>query len=232
MSTTAPDTRLYAIGDIHGRCDLYDRLLADIVADAHGFDGRKVLILLGDYVDRGPDSAGMLDRLLIPPPDGFERICLFGNHESMMLHYLTSAAPGPGWLLNGGVETLESYGAVEPGGRLAMARSQAKTMIPQAHLDLLRDLPYIWRNGSYIFVHAGFDFDNGLDFQDQTDLLWARPPFPGAENAQGLRVVHGHTVTDEPHIDDTRIGVDTGAWRSGVLTAVVLEGESVRFLQA
>jgi len=219
-------TRLYAIGDIHGRADLLRRLYDAIADDAATVARRRrVLIHLGDYVDRGPDSRGVLDLVTAAPPAGFDTVCLRGNHEQMMLDYLDGRSDGDLWRRNGGEATEASYGVLT-NDRDALLRA-----LPPAHLVFLRGLGLTARFGDYLFVHAGIRPGVPLDRQDADDLLWIRQPFLDSDADHGAVVVHGHSVRPAPVFAGNRIGLDTGAYASGVLTALVLDGESRALLQ-
>jgi len=228
--------RIYAVGDIHGRADLLDRLLGQIARDARSAPGfNNNLIFLGDYVDRGPQSREVIDRLSAGPLPGFGAIYLRGNHETAMLDFLTGQSPGLAWLNYGGVATLESYG-VRVFGSAAHAQQPAslrqalQQRLPRAHLSFLNHLrPYV-TVGDYFFAHAGVR--PGVPLQQQTadDLMWIRDPFLNSSADFGKIVVHGHTITDAPVIRANRIGIDTGAFASNRLTCLVLEGSGRRFL--
>lgn len=232
--------RVYAVGDIHGRADLLARMLHLIADDSNGAEpvSETVLVFIGDYVDRGPDSAGVLDQLLSMRREG-RYTCRFlkGNHEAMFMDFLSDPTAFLAWAVNGGVETLESYGidvgpiAEGPGGAEALGRA-ARAAVPEAHINLLNKLETHVSLGDYLFVHAGIRPGVPLEAQAERDLIWIREPFLDYEGDLGKVVVHGHTpVRDGPEVRANRIDIDTLAWRSGTLTALVLEGESRRFLQ-
>lgn len=231
-----PGVCIYAVGDIHGRADLLETLLARIAEHSTGLPAgtRRRLVFLGDYVDRGPDSRGVLDILCRPPPPGFERVCLMGNHEEFLIGFLDNPTDSVAWLVNGGRETLVSYGipedAIDALRRDDLSRALAALM-PPAHRRFLEGLELIHLSGTYLFVHAGIDPDRPLHRQGRETLLWIRQPFLDSTAPMGGRVVvHGHTVCDEPQERPNRIGIDTGAYASGRLTAVVLHGPSREFL--
>lgn len=215
----------YAVGDIHGCYDLLQELIDRIRDDARRVTGRRVLVTLGDYVDRGPKSAQVLDWLCGPGPEGFERISLAGNHEAMMLEFLDNPSLSSPWLEFGGLETLASYGVDlqrfhRAGQRERQAMLQAS--IPPAHMDLLRNLPTLLVTPRTVFVHAGLRPGVELTEQSDGDLLWIREPFLSAVIEQGPWIVHGHTPVSQPIVAGRRICVDTGAFATGVLTAVRL----------
>jgi len=215
---------IYAIGDIHGCLDELLALEAQILADATAPIGPKLIVTLGDYIDRGPNSAGVIDHLVRPLPDGFSRVALAGNHEEILLNAL-SGASDDAWLQLGGVETLRSYG-IDPDLYRA-ARSQQKQILlqshfPEHHLAFLNSLAVSLQVQQTVFVHAGIKRDRPMDRQDKTDLLWIRREFLDAEPTDGLMVIHGHTPVEQPELRPGRIGIDTGAYATGRLTAVRL----------
>ena len=223
-----PGWRIYAIGDIHGCADRLAAMHARIAEDATAWPAERVtLIHLGDYVDRGPDSAAVLHRLLAAPPvPDAEVVNLLGNHEVMMLDACDPRAhPGamPFWLENGGAATLASYGA-DP------EQPEAHGAVPEEHLDLLRRCALQFEAGDYLFVHAGVRPGVPLDHQDPFDLVWIREPFLSFDGDLPQVVVHGHTPAAAPVIRPHRIGIDTGACFGGELTCLVLEGHRLRFL--
>lgn len=227
-------TRIYAVGDIHGRLDLLTQLLDVIVAhdSLRPTVGTRQLVFLGDYVDRGPDSRGVIDLLLTGLPAGFESICLKGNHEAMMLDALKTPIPDARhWFGNGGRTTLESYGiscSPEDGyyDYDLLARRMREKIDGGPHEAFLKGLRLNYRCGSYYFVHAGVHPNRPLDQQREEDQLWIRDRFLYAPDDFGAVVVHGHTPTDEPEVCDNRIGIDTGAVYGGALTAVCLEADT------
>lgn len=229
--------RIYAIGDIHGRHDLLVRLQAMIVADAKTPPaGERVLVYLGDYVDRGPASFEVIDTLVHDRLPGFAHVFLKGNHEDMMLRFL-EGGPASTWLFNGGIAVLASYGVVGGGSfsvglDLDALRRSLLEAIPPSHLEFLRTLALRHVEGDYLFVHAGIEPSRPWHEQTEDVLLWIRGPFLRSTEWLGKRVVHGHSISAEPEIRPNRIGIDTGAFHSGRLSCVVLEGESVRILQA
>lgn len=236
-----PDgTRVYAIGDIHGRADLLARLLDMIGDDAEAADpARRVLICLGDYIDRGLESRQVIDMLLDKPFEGFETVFLRGNHEQALLDFLGDKSFGPSWFAFGGDATLYSYDVryaadLDRRERLDVAHRDFTQRLPPRHLAFLQALPYCHVEGDYFFVHAGIQPGTPLDRQTAKDMLWIRDPFLDSTADHGKIIVHGHTIlTDvtEPDIRANRIGIDTGAYDSGRLTALVVEGDRRRFLQ-
>lgn len=228
-ASAPPGWRGYAIGDIHGRLDLVERLEAAIVADHQARPPAKALIVwLGDLIDRGPDSRGVVERGMAPPPPGFERIVLGGNHEDVLVSLLDGDPQRlGGWLRYGGGATLRSFG-VEPQSLPddddeVMALLNAA--MPDATADWLRTLPDTLAFGDYLFVHAGVRPGVPLDRQSPQDLRWIRDDFLTSNADFGAIVVHGHTIFPTAEVHPNRIAIDTGAWKSGVLTAVGLEGQ-------
>lgn len=222
--------RLYAIGDVHGRIDLLDELLRQILQDASAHETRhKALIYLGDYVDRGPASAAVLARVLDPLP-GFDVTRLLGNHELMMRDALAGRTEWlDTWMSNGGGATLASYGIDDRAG-IDGLRSLRHSM-PTAHRRLLDGLASSHQAGDYFFVHAGVRPGVALGDQTVEDMAWIRKSFLLSDQDFGKTVVHGHSVAREVELRPNRIGIDTGAYFSGVLTALVLDGTSVKYLQ-
>lgn len=232
-----PGSLVYAIGDSHG-CTAHLRALhQEILQDARAAGAqiqRRVAVYLGDYIDRGPDSRGLLDILIKEPLPGFERVFLMGNHDVMLLHLIEDGAAPPSWLLNGVLETLASYG-VDPmvwADGPAALRAAVMARLPEAHAAFLRSLKLSHVEGDYFFVHAGIRPGVRLEDQVAADLVWIREPFLESTADHGKVVVHGHTPVEAPEVRPNRIGIDTGAVYGGVLTALVLEGAERRFLQA
>lgn len=222
--------RVYAVGDIHGRLDLLDDLLAQVEADdARRGPAETTIIFLGDLVDRGPESAGVVERLrLLAERDGRLRF-LAGNHEEIFLEALR----GDGKALKlfcriGGRETVLSYG-VDEAGYDAMDYEQLAEaldrLVPERHREFLARFEDAIELGDYLFVHAGVRPDRPLDDQRTADLRWIRDTFLHHRGRLGKRVVHGHTICDEVEFRPHRIGIDTGAYLTGRLTALGLEGE-------
>ncbi len=228
----------YAIGDVHGRLDLLGDMVAMIEASA-AEDSREggppIVVFLGDYIDRGPDSAGVLDLLLSGRPHGCERRYLRGNHEQSMLAFLAEPVSNRAWLLQGGVETLLSYGVQPPSPvaagdeELATAADLLRARVPPAHIAFLETLERYVALGDYAFVHAGVDASRTLEEQTDRDLYWSRAAFIASKRPFSHRIVHGHTPVDQPYADNRRIAVDTGAYATGTLTAARFEGEAVTF---
>jgi serine/threonine protein phosphatase 1 len=226
--------RVYAVGDIHGRLDLLRKLWTQIEADAQTFPLKKVVIFVGDYVDRGRDSKGVIDFLLGTKLPGGELICLRGNHDQALLDFLANAEFYRSWRPYGAPETLLSYGVSPPlfddAAALEKARLEFAQKLPPAHLKFLQSLPYSVELGSYLFVHAGVRPGIPLSEQAPQDLLWIREDFLASRHKFEKIIVHGHTPQDVAFRHAARIGLDTGAYATGRLSAAVLEGTHHRFL--
>ena len=236
MRTTPPDTRIYVIGDIHGRLDLLRRLHDAVRGDAADAAPRRVLVYPGDYVDRGEQSRQVLDLLIDHPLEGFERVLLRGNHEDMMSTFLEDLSIAGGWMMNGGDATLFSYGvgAPEQGSgeeRLLVMQAAFREKVPPRHREFLRDLRLHHIEGDYLFVHAGVRPGQPVEDQTPRDLIWIREPFLSSTAEHGYCVVHGHTVVEKPEFHANRIAIDTGAYFSNRLTCLVLEGTGHRIIQ-
>jgi len=227
--------RVYAVGDIHGCDDLLGALHRRIERDAAAWEGRKLLVYLGDYIDRGPASKQVIDRLIGQPLAGFESVFLKGNHEQALLDFLDYPEEAASWLTFGGRETLGSYGirtSPYPGHRELVGVSEAlSTVLPDSHRDFFNNGRMSWSSGDYYFVHAGIRPGVALDRQNLDDQLWIREDFTESRADHGKIVVHGHTIAPEVELYPNRIGIDTGAFASGVLTCLVLEGKEQRLIQ-
>jgi serine/threonine protein phosphatase 1 len=224
------DYRAYAVGDIHGRMDLLDKLLAAIEEDVTTRPARKtLLIFLGDLIDRGPDSKGVVERLRTYRHDRIRPYFLAGNHEEVLLRLLAGERGIlDSWLKYGGAECLQSYGrdpATLAGESERTALAMVKEAIPTEHARFIAAMADTLMLGGYLFVHAGIRPGIDLSLQSQTDLRWIRSPFLDHEDDHGFVVVHGHTITDGVDERSNRIGIDTGAYRTGILTALGLEGD-------
>lgn len=229
--------RIYAVGDVHGQDHLLVDLLGQIEADVGDSPGVKVtIVFLGDLIDRGPRSAEVVERLRTYRPLGIRTEFLAGNHEEVLLRILggeTSLVAD--WLRFGGAHCARSYGLSS--ARLAkMSPAEAvealRSAIPPEHQSFLASFADTLRAGDYLFVHAGIRPGVALADQDQVDLRWIRGPFLDHSARHEVMVVHGHTITNEVDERPGRIGIDTGAYKHGVLTALVLEGGERRILQA
>jgi len=229
--------RVYAIGDLHGRVDLLQRLHAKIAEDAETAapETRNTIIYLGDYVDRGFNSKELIDFLLDHPLPGFAPVYLKGNHDEYFVNFIESSEDGGPWLKYGGDATVYSYGVrisedVPPDQRLDHIRGRLRETVPARHMAFLSQLKLAWTVGDFLFVHAGVHPDRPWDQQVSHDLLWIRDQFLESGRDFGKIVVHGHSVTEAPDVRVNRIGIDTGACYSNVLTCLVLEADSKRFL--
>ena len=239
---TPDNTRIYAIGDVHGYVDLLDQMHALILNDVSAGAPEDVHVVhLGDYIDRGPDSKGVIDRLIEwrDRDDGISREFLRGNYESGLFQFMNDPVVDT-WLKWGGRETLESYGIVFEGevisdGEKQRASQAIKEKILEGHSEFFEELKLSHEIGGYFFAHGGVDPLKAFDQQTIDDLTRIRQPFLSwHENLMyeplAKKVVHGHSPSKEPIVRPHRIGIDTHAYESGVLSAVVLEGEDVRFL--
>lgn len=240
------DTVTYAIGDVHGRADLLGRMFRLIASDAHA---RRIIApvvgALGDYIDRGPTSRQAVD-LLLANPLGFRLKPLLGNHEHLLLQALEvrdqgGAAQGAaiGWLRNGAMATLESYGATL--GSLGIAdvcrdfglwQRSVRRLIGPTHLHFLQSLALHYATADCLFIHAGLRPGVDLAAQDIEDMLWIREDFLRSDADHGRLVIHGHTIEDEnaPSTQSNRVNIDTGAYRSGRLTCAVCTGRQIEFI--
>lgn len=227
--------RVYAVGDIHGRLDLFEALIAAIEADdAAVGPANTTVILLGDLVDRGPDSAGVIARARDWQRRRRVRI-LSVNHEEMFLNSFESVDVLRHFLRYGGKETVLSYGldrAVYNGAEIEEIQAIMQRLVPREDLDFLASFEDMIAIGDYLFVHAGIHPDVPVEQQRRKDLRWIREPFLSHLESHGAVVVHGHTITAEPVDCGNRIGIDTGAYSNGRLTALVLEGNTRRYLEA
>ncbi len=228
-ATIPPGQRVYAVGDIHGRRDLLDELLDRIHADdaARG-PAETEVILLGDLIDRGAESAGVVRRAMGGDPRFAAISTLMGNHEASLLSVLEGETRWlNSWLSYGGRAALASWGVDEgvlADGDSATVCAAARAAVPPTERSWLATLPTMRRIGGYAFVHAGVRPGIPLERQSDDDLLWIRDEFLRDEREHGAVIVHGHTISRDPETRANRIGIDTGAYLSGVLTAVGLEG--------
>lgn len=215
---------IYAIGDIHGSLSKLRQLMAR--CEQHAAGQPMTFVFLGDYVDRGPDSAGVIRTVIdLQSKIGERVVALKGNHEAIVLGVIDGTLPADYWLAQGGIATLRSYGVED-------ARD-----LPRDHVEWLHSLRPSYDDGRRFFVHAGIDPNKPLDAQDETDLLWIREPFLLDRRDYGRLIVHGHTplATDAPDLRSNRLNLDTGAVFGGVLTAAVFDGAETSpttFLQA
>ena len=230
-------SRAYAIGDIHGRLDLLEDLLGRLEADDRSRGPAKTwLVFLGDLVDRGPDSRGVVERLVSRPPAFARNVFIKGNHEEFFLGVLEGDdSTVQHWLTYGGTECAESYG-VGSGWMLNATPTQIMHRlveeVPEAHVRFLRDMADSFRFGDYLFVHAGIRPGVELHRQVSKDLRWIREGFLDDLTDHGVMVVHGHTIFDRAEEHPNRIAIDTGAYRNGALTAIGIEGSERWFIEA
>ena len=232
--------RAYAVGDVHGCLDQLNRLLEQVEADhASRPPAQGYVVFLGDLVDRGPDSCGVLERLHGYKPAGLQPVFLMGNHEEFFLRVLDGDAQLINqWLTFGGHELATSYGLTS--GWLAGATSEAivqalAAAVPTRHRAFVRGFGDSFRFGDYLFVHAGIrpvEHRVALDAQAPSDLRWIREGFLNDASEHGALVVHGHTIVAEPQERPNRIGIDTGAYKGGPLTALGVDGDERWYLQA
>ena len=229
--------RIYAIGDVHGRLDALDVLIEAIQEEADG-GCRRVLIMLGDYVDRGPASRGVLEKLIaLEREPAIETRFVRGNHDDTMLRFLDEPSLGPSWCSFGGAEALLSYGVAAPFTNddpqaWEATREAFAAAIPATHVRFLQALEPCVDYGDYFFTHAGVRPGVELSDQDPYDLMWIRDDFLRGSATFSKTIVHGHTPETDAFVSDRRIGVDTGAYATGRLTAIVLEGLERRLIQA
>jgi serine/threonine protein phosphatase 1 len=228
-------TVVYAVGDVHGCYNEMIALERMIEEDAKQLPGEKLIIMLGDYIDRGPDSAQVLEHLISPPSHGFRRICLTGNHEIGMLNYLDGLTSLRDWCSLGSNPTLQSYGIDLEYLRRVYSSSQMvdkiiRASIPARHVTFLRELPILVDGGNIIFVHAGIRPSNSLDSQSDADLVTIRDEFYREANNLPYYVVHGHTIVARPQHGIRRVNIDTGACFTGTLTALRLWDRKARII--
>jgi serine/threonine protein phosphatase 1 len=227
--------RAYGVGDIHGRLDLLDELLEKIHEDiAHRKSRKVLLVFVGDLIDRGPNSRQVLERLRTYEHPGVQAVFILGNHEEVLLRILAGEADLiTKWRWFGGSQCLASYG-VDGSALTGLSDDDAiaivRNAIPREHVEFLESFDDSCRFGDYLFVHAGIRPGVEIDQQRQSDLRWIREPFLFDETDHGFVVVHGHTIRDEVEVRPNRIGIDTGAFQSGVLTAIAIEGSDTWLL--
>lgn len=228
--------RIYAIGDIHGRADLLGRVLSNIDADCRRRPAEQAIsVFVGDYIDRGPASREVFE-LLLQWRRGREAIFLRGNHETFLPRFLSDSRTLDEWRLCGGLETLLSYGlrptiSPERHEQIALA-DELTAAVPKAHLDFLQSLELSFDCGDFLFVHAGIRPGVPIHQQTEDDLLWIREDFLAHEQPFERFVVHGHTPVHAPDIRPNRINIDTGAFATGRLTCVVIDGSAIAPLPA
>lgn len=235
-----PDgTVVWAVGDIHGRLDLLEPLVEAIVADLRASSAsRRVVVFLGDYIDRGPDSRGVLQLLAgLSDVQGVEWRFLKGNHEQAMLGFLADPSAGRRWCEYGGDSALRSYGLRIPElthrtEAWARVAADLRHKLTAREMEFLENLELSLTVGDYFFAHAGARPGVALDRQTSEDLMWIRNSFLDSPAAFDRVVVHGHTPTSRAYVDHRRIGIDTKAYDSGILSALRLTGSQRSLLQA
>lgn len=224
-----PSRPICLIGDIHGRMDLLGAML-DRIAQEPGRTQARIIVL-GDMIDRGPDSAAVLEHLhrtQTADPEGFA--CLMGNHERMMLDFITSPDTGAGWLRSGGHETVASYGLDPQDAPERLAQALSEAIAPDI-LQWLAQLPLSWCSDGLLAVHAGADPALPATAQPERALLWGHPGFGRRARKDGIWVACGHVIVPEPEARNGRIALDTGAWTTGILSAGWLDTDGLRFIQ-
>ena len=235
--TTPLNHRLYVIGDVHGRLDLMNQLIAMVEEDSRAHPSKKkVLIFLGDYIDRGLDSRGVMERLIGGFGPAFETVFIRGNHDDMFLQFMKGHIEiGPSWLSLGGAAALASYGinslsGVGGKGKLETLYKDVCAKMPDSHIAFASKTVMSATFGDYHFVHAGIRPRIALEKQNPVDQMCIRGDFLFSEEDFGKIIVHGHTIRPEPEIKRNRIGIDTGAFATGCLTCLVLDGTARKFL--
>ena len=229
----APDQPFLVIGDIHGQLEALEATLDRIAKDPDHAD--LPLVFVGDYMDRGPHSEGVLRRLMaLQASDPRDITCLRGNHEQLLLNFLDNPPlHAPVWFANGGIATLNSFGIHATkldmrGERVLMVRERLNMELGDEALEFLRSLPKIWQTGNVAVVHAGADPEKPLSDQDEDVLIWGHADFRSRPRRDGVWVVHGHTIVPNVMVRQGRISVDTGAFQTGALPAVSVSPDRVR----
>ncbi|MCQ0969696.1 metallophosphoesterase [Paracoccus sp. TK19116] len=225
-----PDQPLCLIGDIHGRSDLLDLMLQRIAQQPGGEDAH--IIALGDLIDRGPDSAGVISRLMDEQATRPAHVTvLMGNHERLMLDFLADPVRNPRWLHFGAADTMRSYGIEPATDRPALAAEVLRNAMPQSHRDWLTNLPLYWEGDGLVAVHADADPSRPLSRQSEDVLLWGRDDFGRRRQNPPCWIAHGHVIQEQPYALSGRIALDTGAWKTGTLSAAWLDADGLRFIQ-
>jgi serine/threonine protein phosphatase 1 len=233
-----PEGRVvYAVGDIHGEFKLLQGLLRLIEHDAQTYAPglAPTLVFLGDYIDRGARSRDVVELLSKGPANGWTWCALRGNHEQALLDFLREPVSNTAWLSFGGIATLDSYGVGPPlsdEASLIAARDRLLALMPSAHRSWMERLELCVEIGDFAFVHAGVRPGVPLHLQEREDLLWIRAPFLNHVRRFEKKIVHGHTITKQPDVLPNRIGIDTGSFAAGRLSAVALQGSDIRLLHA
>lgn len=233
-----PDNKcVYAIGDIHGRCDLLSKINDLIAKDIEQKNYRNmdvIIVYLGDYIDRGSSSKEVIETLISFNND-ITTVFLAGNHEKALLDFLEHPENSEMWLTYGGCDTLKSYGVAnlpDPNDKshAKLASLEFKSLLPNSHLQFFKSLQNCYICGDYYFVHAGINPESSLSQQLVQDLLWIREPFLSSEVEFEKFIIHGHTITTEPELKNNRINIDTGAYKTDCLTCIALRGTQKYFL--
>ncbi|WP_417796301.1 metallophosphoesterase family protein [Terasakiella pusilla] len=235
---TSENTRIFAIGDIHGRADLLQKMLKTIFHEICDISDKKEnkIVFLGDYIDRGNQSYEVLEILTQPAPRGIEYVFIKGNHEEILLNFLKDPTQNSSWFQHGGAETLLSYkvsmdmGKIDKNQLKGVAK-KLKAALPEVHKKFLISLLDSYEDGNYYFTHAGIDPNLPLTAQKNSDLRWIRDKFINHTSLYEKIIVHGHTITKDVQLLKNRIAVDTGAYYSGKLSCIVLDGQTKRVLQ-
>lgn len=225
--------RVYAIGDIHGRASLLDRMLDAIAEDAKGFAGDRIIeVFLGDYIDRGMESRQVIDRLLTAPLPGHERVCLMGNHEETLLRFLEEPDILRDWSQHGGFATLASYDVPVPANMSPLTwrgmQAAFRQNFPEKHERFLRHLRLSYELGDYFFVHAGVRPGVPLEAQQVEDCLWIREEFTGYEGHFDQYIVHGHSPLTAPEVLANRANIDVSDASDDRLCCLAVEGAERR----
>ena len=225
--------RIAAFGDIHGRVDLLQKLSPVLDKSAKGVERSLIEVYLGDYVDRGSNSKGVIEHLIARSAlTDRKTVCLAGNHEQMMVAALDTDEDFKRWLGFGGESTLLSYGVSPTGAGKNVSKKRAEFIeaVPQTHVEFLRNLPTSYHHAEFFFAHAGVHPKRSLATQKDEDLMWIRNPFLTSFADFGATIVHGHTPAQKPVFRPNRIGIDTGAYRTGILTCLLITSEKISVL--
>ena len=233
MPQLAEGLRIYAIGDVHGRADLLEQLFALIDDDLKRRPpARAIHVMLGDYVDRGPASRAVID-LILARAERHEFVALKGNHDALLLQAIDDPTAMGDWLMMHGIETLASYGLTSAnvaGSRLSDLGRAFGSALPESHRKFFRELKSSYTCGDFFFVHAGVRPGIDLSRQTEEDLIWIRQEFLRYGGDFGKIVVHGHSRVRDVEYYANRIAIDTAAYATGKLTALVIEGRSLRVI--
>jgi serine/threonine protein phosphatase 1 len=236
LGDNPPAYPIYAIGDVHGCMDQLKRAEDKIATDIEVSGQQGPVVLLGDYVDRGGASSQVIDHLARPSELGLKRVALCGHHDELFLKFLQAPDRHLDWLALGGEQTLMSYGidihhvGLRQRGRNGKLRDILAEAIPEHHREFLEKLPINLKIGQYLFVHAGIRPGVALERQTDEDMMWIREPFLAEGPRLPLMVIHGHTPKPVPDLGTGRIGIDTGAFYTGKLTVLKIDGGQTRFL--